>query len=56
MEREELIREVVAPDPAASTTTTTLPFSLIEIFPRPSAPYGKPPEHDLRRKSGCRKR
>lgn len=33
---------------------TALPLSPIEINSRPSAPYGKPPEHDLRRKSGCR--
>ena len=55
MQGEKVTWEVVAPGSAASTTTTALPFSRMEIPPRPSAPYGKPPEHDLRRKSGCRK-
>ena len=47
--------ECVAPGSATLMMTETLPLSRIEIHSRPSAPYGKPPEYDLRRKSGCRK-
>ena len=46
---------VVTPGSAVSMITKALFISLVEIPPRPSAPYGKPPENDLRRKSGCRK-
>ena len=48
--------ERAAPGSATGQTQRPLPRSPAQTLSRLSAPHGKPPAHDLRKKSGCRKR